>query len=271
MSNLQLRIISALVLAVVVLVLTLAGGLAFRALAVVIGLAVFYEWVSMTGLVRQRIALVVNGLLLLAPLVLLLAGFEARIVLGVAFAALLVSAGLAVFGHGARAGAIGLAYAMLPAIALSFVRGNDQAGLTATLFLFAVVWATDIFAYFVGRAVGGPKLAPAISPGKTWSGAIGGTLCALVAGWAVAALAGLNVGPVLAGTILLLSIVSQTGDLLESAIKRRCGVKDSSNLIPGHGGVMDRVDGLVAAALALYVIGWLMSGPDTPSAGLFGM
>ncbi len=125
------------------------------------------------------------------------------------------------------------------------------------------MWATDIFAYFVGRAVGGPKLAPHISPGKTWSGAIGGTAAAVIA----AALVGLwlpQSSTLLGLLALALSVVSQAGDLFESWVKRRAGVKDSSHLIPGHGGVMDRVDGLVAAAVALYLIGAAAGGIGHP-------
>ncbi len=164
--------------------------------------------------------------------------------------------------------ATGLAYAALPAIALSLLRGSDLAGLMAILFLFAVVWATDIFAYFVGRAVGGAKLAPRISPGKTWSGALGGAAAAVLAGalfspWLAAGALSLGLAA------LVLSAISQVGDLFESAVKRRAGVKDSSHLIPGHGGVMDRVDGLVAAAVALYLIGAVGGTLQHPAQALF--
>lgn len=139
-----------------------------------------------------------------------------------------------------------------------------------TLFLFAIVWCTDIFAYFVGRAVGGPKLAPSISPGKTWSGAVGGTIAAVVAGILVAHFAGMAWGlAMLALLVVGLSVISQIGDLFESRLKRLCSVKDSSQLIPGHGGVMDRVDGLATAALALYIVGAAFAGPDHPAAAFF--
>ena len=139
-----------------------------------------------------------------------------------------------------------------PASRWPILRGGDQAGLIAILFLFAVVWATDILAYFVGRALGGPKLAPSISPGKTWSGAVGGALGGRCSpAWRLRRRTGWGGrGPALVA--LLLAIVSQFGDLFESFVKRRSGVKDSSHIIPGHGGVMDRVDGLVAAAFTLY-------------------
>jgi len=117
-----------------------------------------------------------------------------------------------------------------------------------------VVWGTDIAAYFTGRAIGGPKLAPRISPGKTWSGAVGGAVIAMIAGTAlIYVVEGAFLWPV-AFLALILSIISQSGDLFESYIKRRFGVKDSSHLIPGHGGVMDRVDGLVFASIAAFLV-----------------
>jgi phosphatidate cytidylyltransferase len=178
---------------------------------------------------------------------------------------------LAVHGWLGRQGvwyASGVAYAGVSAATLSLLRGDDRAGLLALLFLFAVVWATDVLAYFVGRAVGGPRLAPAISPGKTWSGAVGGAVGGLVAGAAFAAFAGWSAWT--AVLALGLAVVSQFGDLLESFLKRRQGVKDSSHLIPGHGGMMDRIDGLVAAGWALYVIGALFGSADNPASGLVG-
>ena len=148
----------------------------------------------------------------------------------------------------------GIFYAGLTGIALAAIRDDDAVGLVAMLFVFAVVWGTDILAYFVGRAIGGPKLAPRISPGKTWSGAIGGTVAGVAAGTAVALAHFPITSPWIPGIALLLSIASQIGDLFESFIKRRFGVKDSSKLIPGHGGVMDRVDGLVFASFAAFLL-----------------
>jgi phosphatidate cytidylyltransferase len=137
-------------------------------------------------------------------------------------------------------------------VALILLRGAES-GRATVLFLMLVVWAGDIGAYLVGRLVGGPRLAPSISPGKTWSGAAGGTLCAVLAGLAVA-----PAHPVAACVLaLVLSIVAQAGDLLESAIKRHFGVKDSGRLIPGHGGLLDRLDGVVAAAPAMLLISFL--------------
>jgi phosphatidate cytidylyltransferase len=148
------------------------------------------------------------------------------------------------------------------------LRGSDWLGFIALVLLFAVVWTTDIFGYFAGRAFGGPKLMPSVSPKKTWSGAIAGVAGAMVVAMLVAAaFGGLN-KIAFACLALLLSVLSQAGDLLESAIKRRFGAKDASGLIPGHGGVMDRLDGFWAAALAACVIGVLRGGFGDAARGL---
>lgn len=269
LSNLQVRIISALVLAAVVLALTWYGGMAFRLLSAAIGAAMLYEWLTMAKASSEANNRMVAWSALGLVLVLLLLGYPAWM----CFALLAVGA-VSTASHALKAAvgqwpAAGVLYAALSALSLALLRGSDLAGLKAILFLFAVVWATDIAAYFVGRAVGGPKLAPSISPGKTRSGAVGGAVGGVVAGVAMAAaLGGANLA-FIAALALALSVVSQAGDLFESWVKRRHGAKDSSKLIPGHGGVMDRVDGLVAAAFALYLIGAVSGGLDNPAAGLF--
>ena len=150
------------------------------------------------------------------------------------------------------------------------IRGDDRSGFCAIAFVFAVVWATDIVAYFVGRAIGGPKLAPAISPNKTWSGAIGGTIGAIAAGCAVIVPSTLYAFLLAALIAIALSVMAQAGDLFESQMKRIFNVKDSSTLIPGHGGVMDRLDGFVTASLAALVIGVARGGWNSPAQGLIG-
>lgn len=270
MSNLQLRIVSAVVLAVVVLGLTWLGGFAFTLLAAAMGALMLYEWLTMaraaSGARNRMLAAAAFGLTVLA-LILHFPARQAFFVLGVAVAATAMDAAIS---RRSQWPAAGVAYAGLAMLSLAFLRGDGRAGLIAILFLFAVVWATDILAYFVGRAVGGPKLAPAISPGKTQSGALGGAVGGVIAGTVLGAVAGGANLFVLAGVALVLSIVSQAGDLFESWVKRRHGAKDSSQLIPGHGGVMDRVDGLVAAAATLYVLGALAAGADSPAGVLFG-
>jgi phosphatidate cytidylyltransferase len=148
------------------------------------------------------------------------------------------------------------------------LRTDPVLGLAAVLWLFAVVWATDVVAYAVGRALGGPRLWPRVSPGKTWSGAIGGTLAGMLGGVAVAAAAGVpRLWPV-ALVALVASILSQAGDLFESALKRGAGVKDSGRLIPGHGGLMDRLDGFAAAAAFAVLLGTLRAGAGGAGQGL---
>lgn len=255
-GNLRQRLISALVLAAIGLVATVAGGWIFRVMACVLALTVFLEWLWMyPGEVHPRRPVLVAAFAA-AVLPLLFgfggtAGLLAGLLLGAA-AALLAETG----GQGLWV-ARGFAYAFLPAWAIIALRGDSAAGLVAVLFLYAVVWATDIGAYFAGRRFGGPRLAPSVSPGKTWSGAAGGLLAGALAG---AILVWTATGTVSAGTIagaMLLSVVAQLGDLYESSVKREAGVKDSSQLIPGHGGVMDRVDGLAFAAVALYLLATL--------------
>jgi phosphatidate cytidylyltransferase len=269
LSNLQIRILSSVVLVTVALTLTWLGGIPYRLLCVVIAAVIFYEWISMS---RHNVPGGVPFLpeaLMLVVIGGLIAGLPAMILL-LLVATLTGFAVIAAWWRGVpqwEAG--GIAYAALSGFSLAYLRDGDRAGFIATLFLFAVVWATDIAAYFTGRALGGAKLAPSISPGKTWSGAVGGTVGGLAAGLAMAGATGW--GGVWAGLVaLLLAIVSQVGDLFESFVKRRSGVKDSSHIIPGHGGVMDRVDGLVAAALTLYVIGVLSGSADNPASGLVG-
>jgi phosphatidate cytidylyltransferase len=174
----------------------------------------------------------------------------------------------------------GIGYAGALLLAPMFLRADPDYGLFALLLLFAVVWTTDVMAYFAGRAFGGPKLCPAISPKKTWSGAIGGTICATLLAVLLPRILG-AVAPaefaasvkfvhpgVLAIIGVMLSVLAQFGDLLESWIKRRFGAKDASHLIPGHGGVMDRLDGFWAAAVAAGLVGLIHGGLSNAALGL---
>ncbi len=162
----------------------------------------------------------------------------------------------------------GVVYAGIGLLAPALLRTDPQLGFVAIVFLFAIVWATDICAYLVGRLVGGPLLWPAVSPKKTWSGAVGGLVGGVAAGTAVA-YASVGMASAVAVTLAsVLSIVAQGGDLFESAVKRRFGAKDASGLIPGHGGVMDRLDGFLVAALVAVLIGSLHGGMATPAHGL---
>jgi phosphatidate cytidylyltransferase len=163
---------------------------------------------------------------------------------------------------------VGIAYAGTLWLAPMLLRADAADGFFAIVLLFAIVWTTDVLGYFVGRAIGGPKLMPAVSPKKTWSGAIAGALGAMIVGGLVAKSFELVDGTAVAVIALLLSMVAQLGDLFESWIKRKFGAKDASHLIPGHGGVMDRLDGFWAAALVGCLIGLLRGGVDGVATGL---
>jgi phosphatidate cytidylyltransferase len=164
--------------------------------------------------------------------------------------------------------ASGVVYAGVALLSPALLRGDPEFGFAAILFLFAIVWATDVCAYLIGRAVGGPLLWPQVSPKKTWSGALGGLFGGVAAGTLVAYASG-GTNPVVAAVLaLVLSIAGQGGDLFESAIKRRFGVKDAGSLIPGHGGVMDRLDGFLVAALIAVLIGVVRDGVAAPGRGL---
>ena len=162
----------------------------------------------------------------------------------------------------------GLIYAGVAFLAPVLLRNDPDYGRTALLFVIAAVWLTDICAYAAGRSLGGPLLWPQVSPGKTWSGAMGGLAGGVAGGVVVAYAVGLDRLPVLAAIALVLSGCCQAGDLVESAVKRHFGVKDASGLIPGHGGLMDRLDGLLLAALAAVLIGAFHAGTAAPGRGL---
>lgn len=255
--ELKLRILSAVVLAAVVLVATWLGGTVFSLLAAAISLLIFYEWTSITG--QQSLAKRLTAFGWASVVVVAVetvfrgagSGYFSSLVILIGF--VVAATIIAAFRGQSYWLAGGILYAGLSGISLTALRGSGDAGLIGVLFIFAIVWGTDILAYFVGRAIGGPKLAPPISPGKTWSGAIGGTIAGIIAGCIVVAAAGLELTYGHVAIAGLLSIFSQIGDLFESFIKRRFGVKDSSHLIPGHGGVMDRVDGLVFACFLAFL------------------
>jgi len=162
----------------------------------------------------------------------------------------------------------GLFYSFALVIAPVALRNDAALGFAVMIFLFVIVWFTDTAAYFIGRGIGGPKLAPRISPNKTWSGAIGGAIAGVAGGELVAYHFGIRTpGDVLA-VALALSVASQAGDLFESTLKRRFNAKDASHLIPGHGGLMDRLDGFVVAVVVAALIGLTHGGFAAPSRGL---
>lgn len=268
-SNIKVRILSAVILAAVALFATWLGGVPFRALVAIGGVLVFWEWQSITGYDKYGLLELAAPGAIAASAFFVIANFSPlESLIPAAFAACFAVAA-AVRRNVPFWFPAGVPYAVLPVLGLTALRGEDANGLWAIAFLFAVVWATDIFAYFGGRAIGGPKLAPAISPAKTWSGALCGAAAGLIGGLAVASVAGSTEYVGLAILSLLLSIAAQAGDLFESFVKRRFGVKDSGTMLPGHGGIMDRVDGLIGATVALYLICVIAGYGTNPSAFLF--
>jgi phosphatidate cytidylyltransferase len=222
MSELRLRILSAIVLIAAALGSAILGGTVFAVTWGVLALIIVQEWM---GVIRGKPGFWLWGL-------------------------------------------AGIAYAAGMYLAVLTLRASAEFGLLAILFLFAIVWATDIVAYFTGRAIGGPRLAPRISPKKTWSGMIGGVLGGTLAALFLLAAMGHPASPMHAGIALLLALAAVAGDLFESAFKRRFQVKDSGTLIPGHGGFMDRLDGFVTAAILAAFIGAIRSGGGDGARGL---
>jgi phosphatidate cytidylyltransferase len=263
-EGLWIRIASALVLAVVAFGLAFAGLLPFAALVLVVALAMSWEWSRLVRGDGFDLTLAVHGLCVAVAVVLAAAGFVA---LGVAVLLIGTIIVLALeFGAHPVVSAAGVMYAGLPAVALLWLRSSEPLGFTAILFIVVIVAVTDTAAFLAGRLIGGPRLAPRISPNKTWSGLTGGVLAATLAAAVFAIALGNPPLPVaLAG--LLMALVAQAGDLGESALKRAFGAKDASHLLPGHGGFMDRMDGLVAVSIAV-AIAVLFVDPRSPAQAL---
>lgn len=266
--DLRKRFLSALVLGPLVLLCIWLGAEPWTAM-IAAGVAVLaWEWVHLCGLrTRQWPGIAV-------PAAVLAAGAFAVIEsTGLALLALVAGAALTwLAAAGPRATAqrrpphwlaAGVLYVGIAGIALIELRHDNQAGRANVLFLFLVVWASDIGAYMAGRLIGGPRLAPAVSPNKTWSGAAGGFAAAILIGTAAAHILAPGGTASAAATAAMLGIMAQAGDLLESGIKRHFQVKDTSSLIPGHGGLLDRLDGVLAAAPVAALLA-MASGQGQP-------
>jgi phosphatidate cytidylyltransferase len=261
--NLLMRVAAALVLAPAAIAIAYAGGWLWTALVTVTAIGLYVEWLTIVGARTPRV--MAAGILTLfgAAVWLGIGRIGATYVivaLGVIVAALLSP-------HRRGWAALGGCYAFAALVASVAVRLDPVWGFTALMFVLLIVWVTDIGGYFAGRGLGGPKLWPRVSPKKTWAGAIGGFALSLAVAGGFAA-AGLGkAGPLLL-LAAVLSIASQLGDLFESAVKRRFGVKDSSQIIPGHGGLLDRLDGYVAAIVLAAIFGFLRAGADSVGRGL---
>ncbi len=268
-SELVLRFNSALVLVAISVTATYAGPDTFGGLILFFAALMSWEWCRVVRgrgfdgiFVLQIAAIVCAGVLTLKS--------HPGVAVGVIVGATWIS-----FWIHVRSGlksdpwwsAAGFYYAGFPAIALIAIRQDPDYGFYAILYLFLVVWSADTGAFFTGRLIGGPKLAPSISPNKTWSGLFGGACAACCAGALFALWLGRTSVPVVAGVSVILAIISQAGDLGESFVKRVFGVKNSSGLIPGHGGVLDRLDGLVFAAMGAGLIA-VLDDPLQPGRAL---
>jgi len=262
--NLVMRIAVAAVLIPLAIAIAYAGGWLWTALVTLAAIGLFLEWLAIVGLAgATRVTVPGVTALAVAGLCFAIGRLDvALIVLGIGLVAV---ASIAPERRGWAAA--GFLYAAAAEIASVLVRLDPVKGFAALMFVLLIVWVTDSGGYFAGRGIGGPKLWPRVSPKKTWAGAVGGFAASLAvaAGFAMFDLG--RIGPLLMLSGAL-SAVSQLGDLFESAVKRRFGVKDSSHIIPGHGGLMDRLDGFIAAVVVAALFGFLRSGADGVGRGL---
>jgi phosphatidate cytidylyltransferase len=261
--NLVMRVAAAAVLAPLAIAIAYAGGWLWLGFVTLAAIGLYVEWLTIVGARTPRVTAAGVMALFGAAVWLGLGRIGATYVfvaLGVILAALLSP-------HRRGWAALGGCYAFAALIASVAVRLDPVWGFTALMFVLLIVWVTDIGGYFAGRGIGGPKLWPRVSPKKTWAGAIGGFAASLMVG---AGFAAFGLGKALPMLLLgaILSIASQLGDLFESAVKRRFGVKDSSHIIPGHGGLLDRLDGFVAAVVLAAIFGFLRGGADGVGRGL---
>jgi phosphatidate cytidylyltransferase len=265
-NELALRVCSAVVLVPLAIGTAYVGGWPFAIFWGAAAIGVVWEWSSRVAPDEQFSVLMAGGASLALAVILVATGHVLAALIVVAMGALGAASLTLADRRMWAAGAIPYAGAL--AIGPIILRSDGEQGFLAMLFVFAIVWTTDIAAYFVGRGLGGPKLVPRVSPNKTWTGAIGGLLASVFAAIIVAKIAALTSFFALAMLAIVLSISAQAGDLFESFLKRRFNAKDSSHLIPGHGGLMDRLDGFVTASVAAVMIGVVRGGFEAPGRGL---
>jgi len=262
--NLLMRIAVAAVLIPLAVAIAYAGGWLWTALVTLAAIGLLVEWLAIVGLAgATRVTVPGVAALAITGLCFAIGRFDAAlIVLATGFVAVVLIA-----PERRSWAAAGFLYAAAAEIASVLVRLDPVKGFAALMFVLLIVWVTDSGGYFAGRGIGGPKLWPRVSPKKTWAGAAGGFAASLAVAAGFAAFDLGRIGPLLMLSGAL-SAVSQLGDLFESAVKRRFGVKDSSHIIPGHGGLMDRLDGFVAAVVVAALFGLLRGGADGVGRGL---
>ena len=272
--NLVLRVASSAVLVPVALAVAYAGGWTFSVLCVVAALGIFWEWSRLTGSAGAAV-LTLGVTAIVAGFAFTGFGYAATAAAALAIGAILAGLAVSLAGTAGQSASMrgiwaagGVIYAGAAFLGPALLRRDTEFGFAAFLFVALIVWSTDTSAFAAGRAIGGPLLWPKVSPNKTWVGVLGGLAGGVAGGTLVAYADGLGRLPAVGVIALLLSALAQAGDLLESAIKRHFGVKDTSQLIPGHGGLMDRLDGFLVAAAAALVIGLLRQGATAPAHGL---
>lgn len=258
------RVLSAVVMAVVAVGTAWAGGPVFDLFWFLAAMAVLWEWHGLVGTPRRAAASVLGGVAVAVATVLAGRGYVGEAALALLTGSALTAAAADAHRRGMASGAP--LYAGALALAVSLLRHSASDGFAVLIWLFAVVWGTDTMAFFGGRAIGGPKLAPRLSPSKTWSGFAVGVVSGALLGLLVAPRSGCPACVAAAG--LVGGALAQAGDLFESSLKRRFGAKDAGSLIPGHGGVMDRLDGFIAASVFAAAVGLWRFGPVEVGAGL---
>ncbi|RTL54748.1 MAG: phosphatidate cytidylyltransferase [Bradyrhizobiaceae bacterium] len=253
-----MRVAVAAVLAPIAIVIAFAGGWLWTLLATVTAIGLYYEWHGIVNEAGEKRAFAIGVVALEVIGLSLWFGWT-----GVVLAAVIVGPTLIFFLSNQRPwwNTSGFVYTAAALIASVLLRLDATMGFYALIFVLFVVWASDIGGYFAGRTIGGPKLWPLVSPNKTWAGAIGGVTLSVAVAFAMAKFGWGHTLPLLVLAVAL-SVVSQLGDLFESAVKRAFGVKDSGRMIPGHGGLLDRLDGFVAAIIFAAIIGFLRGGVD---------
>lgn len=265
-QNLRMRIIAALVLAPAAIAIAWAGGSLWIGLVTLAAIGMYVEWLTIVGTAQERRTVAAGIAALVVSSLCLALGYGAFSLVVL----LIGAAAVAAMSQQLRLWSVGgFCYAAAAAFAAVQVRLDGEYGFVALMFVLLVVWVTDIGGYFAGRGIGGPKLWPRVSPKKTWAGAAGGFVASLAVAAGFSAFGFGNLTSLLfLGAVL--SVVSQSGDLFESAVKRRFGVKDSSQIIPGHGGLLDRLDGFVAAIVFAMFFGFLLGDANGIGQALMG-